>query len=269
MTPPTTPNKGHTIGFRHLAFFALNAYQSPLATSPTVGYEGLPYEGARSLVINNAQPRIIPQPGDDTVEALQVLPPSTAMDADLHVGESNLDIMALLGHVKVDSIGASTRWIPTQTDQRGYEPYVAMLAYSAYNERPTGLAGWRWRFFPYTRAVWLASGSAETPQDEIFKLAPNYTTLTPWGAALTLATNGALTQQSIDGTSIGIPHLISWLADGTVTEFDFDTNHPAYASTAVTCFVNGAPAAGVATTLNFTPTTKPSANDRVVIFYEE
>jgi hypothetical protein len=269
MTPPTLPNKGFKIGFRYVSFFSLNTYQTPLATSPTVGYEGLQYESARALTINNAQPRVIPQPGDDTVEALQVLPPSTAMDADLHVGMSNLDILALLSAVKVDSLGVSTRWIPMQTNKRGYEPYVGMLAYSMSNEYPSGAASWDWYFFPYTRAVWLASGNAETPQDEIFKVVPNYTSLTPWGVALTVATNGALSQQAIKGKSTGIPHLISWLADGTASTFSFDAAHPAYSATAMACFVNETVAPFSSTTTGCTPTTKPSASDRVTVFYEE
>ena len=269
MTSPTLPNKGFKIGFRYASFFALNAYQTPLATSPTVGYEGLQYESARALTINNAQPRVIPQLGDDTVEALQVLPPSTAMDADLHVGMSNLDILALLGDVKVDALGISTRWIPMQTDRRGYEPYVSMLAYSTSNEYKSGRQTWDWYFFPYARAVWLASGNADTSQDEIFKVVPNYTTLTPWGVALASATNGALTQQAIKGKSYGIPHLISFLADGTASVFSFDAAHPAYDAGSVVCFVNSVSAPGAATTTGFTPTTKPSANDRVVIWYEE
>jgi hypothetical protein len=270
MTPPTVPNKGFKIGFRYVSFFELNAHQTPKATSATVGYEGLHYESARALTINNAQPRIISQPGDDTVEALQALQPSTAMDADLHVGMSNLDILAVLGDVKVDSLGISTRWLPMQTDKRGYEPYVGILAYSKSNEWPSGEHSWDWYFLPYAQAIWLASGNAETPQDEIFKVVPNYTTLTPWGVALTAAANGALTQQAIKGKSTGIPHLISWLADGSATDFSFDTAHPAYDADAIAVFVNETlDATAAATVTKVTPTVAPSANDRIVVFYEE
>lgn len=265
----TIPNKGFKIGLRYTAFFALNAHYTPLGTSPTVGYEGLHQNAARSLTINNPQARIISQTGDDTVEALQALPPLTAMDADLHVGQSNLDIIALLSGVKVADLGTKSRWLPMQTDRRGYEPYIGLLAYSKSNEWPSGDQTWDWYYFPYAQAIWLASGNAETPQDEIFKVVPNYTTLTPWGTALLAATNGALTQQCMKGKSTGIPHIISWLADGTATVFSFDAAHPAYDAGTVFCTVNEVTAPGTATTTGFTPTTKPSASDRVVIWYEE
>ena len=191
------------------------------------------------------------------------------MDADLHVGQSNLDIIALLSGVKVADLGTKSRWLPMQTDRRGYEPYIGLLAYSKSNEWPSGDQTWDWYYFPYAQAIWLASGNAETPQDEIFKVVPNYTTLTPWGTALLAATNGALTQQCMKGKSTGIPHIISWLADGTATVFSFDAAHPAYDAGTVFCTVNEVTAPGTATTTGFTPTTKPSASDRVVIWYEE
>lgn len=265
----TTPNQGFKIGMRHAAFFALNSHQTPLATSPTVGYEGLQYSSARSLNFTNPAPRIISQLGDDRVEALQTLPPATGMEADLHVGMSNLDIIATLSGVKVATLGA-TRWIPGQTDQRGNEPYVGLFAYSKSNEWPIGDKSWDWYFLPYAQAIWMAAGNADTPQDEVFKIVPNYTTLNPWGTALSLATNGALTQQHLKGKSFGIPHLISWLADGTATTFSFDTNHPASATGAIAVFVNEVlDASASLTTGGVTPTTKPSANDRVVVWYEE
>jgi hypothetical protein len=271
MTPPTLPNKGFKIGFRYVSFFQLNTYQTPLAASSTVGYEGLQYESARTLTVNNAQPRIISQVGDDKVEALQVLPPATGMDADLHVGMANLDVLAVLTGAKVDTLGLSTRWIPMQTNKRGFEPYLGILAYSASNEVPTGEGSWDWYFFPYAKAVWLASGNAETPQDEIFKIVPNYTSLTPWGVALVDATNGALSQQAIKGKSTGIPHLCAFLAAGT--ESDYVLPALAYDETAVTVFVNDTldSTAGVVNTsvTTVTPTTKPSSNDRIVIWYEE
>jgi hypothetical protein len=181
---------------------------------------------------------------------------------------SNLDILAILCGVKVNTL-ATTKTIAMQTNKLGLEPYVGVLAYSHSNDWPLGNQTWDWYFFPYTKAIWLASGNAETPQDEIFKLAPNYTSLNPWGEALSEATHGAISQQAIKGKSIGRPHLISFLADGTATEFLFNTDHPAYSAAAVACFVNGVTAPGVALTTKFTPTTKPSNLDRVDIWYEE
>ena len=269
MTPPL---KGFKIGLRYVSIFELNAYQTPQAsTSPsaTVGYEGLRMDAARSLIVNNPQPRIISQTGDDTVEALQELPPLTALDADLHVGMRNLDILALLTGTKKDTIGTSS-WIPGQTNKRGYEPYLGVLAYARSNEWPLGVRTWDWAFFPYAQAIWMASGNQETPQDEIFKLVPNYTSLTPWGVALSDATNGALSQQVMWGKSLGIPHMITWLSAGGETDYSFDAAHPAYDVSSIAVFVNETLDSGASTTVaKVTPSVKPSAGDRIEVWYEE
>jgi hypothetical protein len=265
----TTSTKGFKIGFRNLQFFALNAFQTPLGASPTVPYEGLTHTAARAMTLNVPQPRAIDHQGDDRVEALDFLPPSTSMTAEIHVGLSDMDIIALLSGVKVDTIGTS-KWIPLSTDRQGLEPFVGILAYSQSLDYPLGTRTWSWYFFPYAKAIYAPASLAETPQDVIFRVAPQYTSLTPWGAALVAATNGALTQQGIQGTSMGRPHLACFLADGTATTFSFDASHPAYSTASIKVFVNETVDAGAGKTVaGVTPTTKPSANDRVEVWYEE
>jgi hypothetical protein len=265
----TTSSKGFKIGFRNLQFFALNSYQTPLAASPTVPYEGLTYTAARALALTIPQPRAIDQQGDDRVEALDFLPPSTSMTAELHVGLADLDIIALLTGTKKDTIGTSN-WVPLSTNQQGLEPFVGILAYSQSLNYPLGNRTWDWYFFPYARAIYAASSLAETPQDVIFRVAPQYTSLTPWGAALVAATNGALTMQGLQGISEGRPHLACFLADGTATTFSFDTSHPAYSTSSIKVFVNeAADATAGKTVAGVTPTSKPNLGDRVEVWYEE
>lgn len=265
----TTSSKGFKIGFRNLQFFALNAYQTPLGTSATVPYEGLTHTAARALTLTIPQPRAIDQQGDDRVEALDFLPPSTSMTAEIHVGLSDMDIIALLTGTKKATVGTSN-YVPLATDQQGLEPFVGILAYSQSLNFPLGNRTWDWYFFPYARAIYAASSLAETPQDVIFRVAPQYTSLLPWGAALASATNGALTMQGIQGISEGRPHLATWLADGTATTFSFATAHPAYATGSIAVFVNEVLDATAALTVTgVTPTSQPNNLDRVEVFYEE
>jgi hypothetical protein len=262
--------KGFKIGFRYLSFFALNAYQTPAATSPTGDpFEGLHYESARALTINYPQPRKIEHQGDDRVEALDFLPPSTAMDAEIHVGMSDLAITALLSGIKVATIGTS-KFVSLATDQQGLEPFVGILAYSQAQAWNAGTRTWSWYFFPYARAIHAPSSLAETPQDIIFRVAPQFTTLMPWGEALASAVNGNLTHQGIQGISVGRPHLACWLGNNTATTFTFATAHPAYDVAGVKVFVNEVYDATAAITVaHVIPTATPGVGDRVEVWYEE
>ena len=261
--------KGFKIGFRYLSFYALNAYQSPANTSSTNIYEGLNYESARALTINYPQPRKIEHQGDDRVESLDFLPPSTAMDAEIHVGMTDLTITAMLSGVKVATIGTS-KFIVLGSNKQGLEPFVGILAYSQAQAWTAGTRTWSWYYFPYARAIPAPASLAETPQDVVFRVAPQFTSLLPWGEALATAVNGTLTHQGIQGISIGRPHLVSWLGDNTATKFSFAAAHPAYSVTSIKVFINEAVDAGAATTTaDVTPSAKPGVGDRVTVWYEE
>jgi hypothetical protein len=265
----TTSSRGFKIGFRNLQFFELNAFQTPKATSPTAPYEGLHHTSARAMTINQPAPRKIDQQGDDRVEAVDFLPPATSMDAEIRVGMSDLDIIALLSGIKVDTIGTS-KFISLATDKQGLEPFVGILAYSQGNDWPVGDRTWHWYFFPYAKAIYAPSSLAETPQDIIYRVVPQFSSLLPWGVALTETLNGTLVGQGIQGISQGRPHLACWLADGTATDFTFDAAHPAYDTSSIKVFVNETLDSGAAVTvLKVTPSTKPDANDRVEVWYEE
>lgn len=264
-----TSTKGFKIGFRYLSFFALNAYQTPNAADPVTVYEGLHHESARAMTINYPQPRKIEHQGDDRVEALDFLPPSTAMDAEIHVGMSDLSIIAMLSGIKVATIGTS-KFVSLATDQQGLEPFVGILAYSQSQAWNAGSRTWSWYYFPYARAIHAPASLAETPQDIIFRVAPQFTTLLPWGVALSDAVNGSLTHQGIQGISVGRPHLACWLGNNSATEFSFDAAHPAYDVSSIKVFVNEVYDSTATLAVDkVTPTSTPDTGDRVEVWYEE
>ena len=246
------------------------ALQLPLALSDTVPYEGLHYESARAMTINYPQPRKIEHQGDDRVEALDFLPPSTAMDAEVHVGMSNLDIISTLSGIKVDDTLGTSNFISLATDKQGLEPFVGILAYSQSLDWPLGDRTWQWYFFPYARAIYAPSSLAETPQDIIFRIAPQFTNALPWGLALNAATNGSLSHQGIQGISMGRPHLACWKAGATTTVYAYDTSHPAYSASSIAVFVNGVlKTPSVSAVTGFTLAEAPEPNDIVCAWYEE
>jgi hypothetical protein len=241
----------------------------PAATDPVLPYEGLHYESARALTINYPQPRKIEHQGDDRVEALDFLPPSTAMDAEVKVGMSNLDIIAALSGIKVAALGTSNL-ISLATDQQGLEPFVGILAYSQSLDWPVGDRTWSFYAFPYARAIYAPSSFAETPQDILFRVAPQFNSHLPWGQPLDSTLNGTLTHQGLQGIAQGRPHMVSWLANGIVSSFLFNPAHPAYDAGSVSVFVNGIPKTCSATLVTgFTPTVLPEDGDIVTAWYEE
>lgn len=197
-------------------------------------------------------------------------PPSTAMDAEVHVGMSNLDIIAALSGIAVDDTVGTSNFISLATDQQGLEPFVGILAYSQSLDWPLGNRTWQWYFFPYSRAIYAPSSLAETPQDIIFRVAPQFTNLLPWGLTLTKAANGTLTHQGMQGVSMGRPHLACWLAGASTTVYAFDTAHPAYSASSIAVFVNGVQKTpSVSAVTGFTLAVAPEIGDIVCAWYEE
>jgi hypothetical protein len=265
----TTSSKGFKIGFRYLSFFALEpATQLPLALSASVPYEGLHYESARAMTINYPQPRKIEHQGDDRVEALDFLPPSTAMDAEIHVGMSNLDIIAALSGISVATLGTSNL-ISLATDKQGLEPFISILAYSQSLDWPLGNRTWQWYFFPYARAIYAPSSLAETPQDIVFRIAPQFTSKLPWGLALNTSDNGALTHQGIQGISMGRPHLACYKAGVSTTAYLFDTAHPAYSTSSIEVYDQGVKKTPSPVAVTGFTIAAPVQNDIVAAWYEE
>jgi hypothetical protein len=241
MTAPAGKQFG--IGFRDLHLFELNANLYPQGTSDsagdTAGYEGLQYASARGLTINYPKPRTIVQPGDDRVEALQVLPPnSEAMTAELHVGMSDQDVIALLMGTKDVTMGTS-KYTPLATDKQGLEPYVGILAWRQANDWPLGNQSYEWYIFPYARAIHMPASFAETPQDVIFNIVPNFATQHLWGSAMADSVDGTTSAQAIQGVSKGRPKIVSWLGNGSSTVFPLPADFPAYDVSSIKCFRNG------------------------------
>ena len=270
----TTSTKGFKIGFRYLSFFKLNTTTLlPDATSASVPYEGLNYESARSMTVNVPQPRKIEHQGDDRVESLDFLPPSSAIDAEIHVGMSNLDIVAALSGILVDNTVGTSNFISLATDQQGLEPFVSIQAYSQATDWPLGNRTWHWYWFPYARTIYAPAGMAETPQDILFRVAPQFITTLPWGLPLSESINGTLTGQGLEGISEGRPHLACWKAGVSTTAYAFDTAHPAYSTASIEVYVITAGTCvkvtpGLSSVTGFT-ISAPAQNAIVCAWYEE
>lgn len=267
----TASGKRFSVGFRWVSIYKLNAHNTPLATSGTAGcpaYIGSRYSGAKAMTINAPQPREIAHVGDDLVELIDFLPPNTALTAELHVGMMDANIASILGGYNAVTLG-NAQYIPIMTDKQGFEPYVAVLAYRQANDYPVGTRNWDWYLFPYTRAIFLPEGLAETPTDILFRLAPQRVSTQLWGEAMTALAQGALSEQGIRGQSVGRPMISSFLGNGSVTAFNFDTSYPTIDVTSIVLYKNGtllSPTTSSLTGITVSPA--PGVTDRLDCFYE-
>lgn len=269
MTSPLPSN--FSVGFRHIDIFELGSDGIPAGSSDSSGlpYEGIHYESARALNVTYPKPRQLIQPGDDSVEALMVLPPnSEVLTAELQVGMANFTAIAAAAGVKVVSQGTSS-FVSMATDQQGFEPYFGILAFNQGSGWPGGAQSWNWYMMPYTRVISTMPSFADSVQNITMHLSPQIVTTQLWGEALSAATNGATRQQALWGVSLGRPHVASWKASGA-GPFTFNTLYPPYDVTSVVAFVNGVKATSISATLTQLTITTPTvqANDIVVAVYE-
>jgi len=267
----TQSSSNFSVGFRHIDIFALNSNNEPAGSSDSSGvpYEGIHYEAARALNVTYPKPRQIIQPGDDSVEAVQTLPPiAEVLTAELQVGLANFDAISEVLGVKVVSRGTS-KSVSMATDQQGFEPYFGILAFNQASGRPGGAESWNWYMMPYTRVIATMPSFADTPQNITMHLLPQIVNQQLWGEALTIATNGALTHQALWGVSLGRPHIAAWVADVATPTFNFATAYPAYDASSIVCYVDGVLNTGATKTItSVTPSGMPTAGQRVVAVYE-
>lgn len=271
MSAPSGIRSG--VGFRNAVLFALNAAGLPAATASTP-YEGVRITGNKVLTITEPEPRRIPYTGDDGIFGLDVLPPNEILTAELHTGKVNDELDALVGGIKKFTVGEMAL-LGINTDKKGYEPQVGMIAYrQAQDTDPEsatfGARSWEFRVFPKVQIISRESGFADTPDERVYTLVPAYVTSHLWGAAFTEAAEGFTRSQMIRGNAWGKPKIVAWLGDATEDEFLFPTDAQASAAAKVAVFVNGTiqtTGITVATT-GVTFTAPPAAAAVIVAVYE-
>lgn len=271
MTAPTGTRSG--VGFRNAVIFALNAAGLPDAIA-TTAYEGLRITGNKVLTITEPEPRRIPYIGDDGIFGMDVLPPTEALTAELHTGKVNDPVDALISGIKAFTVGEMAM-LGVNTDKKGYEPQVGMIAYRQAQDTdpasPTyGLRLWETRIFPKVQIISRESGFADAADDRVYTLVPAYCTANLWGTTFTDLANGFTRTQMIRAVSWGKPKVVAWKADGTEVEFLFPTTAPATAVGKIAVFKNGA-----VVTTGMTPdldgitfTAAPTSGDLIVAVYE-
>jgi hypothetical protein len=225
MTAPTGIRSG--VGFRNCVIFALNAAGLPAATA-TTPYEGVRLSGAKTLTINDVEPRKITHVGDDVIIAIDFLPPVEGMSGELHTGKRNDVVDAVLTGQKAFAAG-NIAMFGLGTDKRGYEPQVGLLAYQQANDTDPasvtlGRRVWESRVMPKALLYSRDTGLGDQPTDHIYTVVPAIVGAHLWGPAFTDNIEGHLSAQMFRAESLYKPKLVAWLAEVATTEYLFPVN---------------------------------------------
>lgn len=271
MSAPSGIRSG--VGFRNAVIFELDAVGLPKATS-TTPYEGVRVSGAKTLTLNDPEPRRITHPGDDYIVSIDVLPPSEAMTGELHTSKMNDLMDTVLTGQKVFTAGEVSLF-GQGTDKRGYEAQVGLFAYrQAQDTDPEsatyGQRLWESRIMPKAQLISRDSGFSDQPEDRVYTVVPAFVTTHLWGVSFTDAVEGFAKGQVIRGVSWGKPKLVAWKADGTEDNFLFPTDAQALSEAKIVVWKNGTLITTGLTkaTTGLTFTSLPTSGDILVALYE-
>jgi hypothetical protein len=273
-------------GFRELRVYELNQYGIPLSSSMPASaadpYDGLDASIAKALTITVPDPQIIQHTGDDRVAAVDMLPPTEAITAEMRTGHTNLELDALLQNVNVVALG-EMQMMGRGTDQQGLEPDLCILAYRQAVRTGATLAGARCyiqAMMPKAAVFPKAGPMEEQAVDEnSYTVNPRICTEYPWGSAFVLGTEGYVSSQLLHGISDKRPHLCVFEGDAAEVNFDFSAAFQGahvdkikvylwVLSTQITTDVTATVTAITTASIDFTAPGAPLAGDIVIVSYE-
>lgn len=257
-------------GFRSCQIMALDSDGLPAAVDENP-YDGFTYTSPKTLGITNAAARRISHTGADTVQQVVLLPPQEAATAELHLGQLDSALEAILTSKKVYTIAEANGMVTGLTDLDGFNPTVALLAYTDARD-DDGFQVWHSLLFPKAQLAPQESGLDAVPADRVYQVNPVIGKHHLWGTQYALATEGVLRGQMERYSTFGKPHVTTFLGDGVVTDFDFAVDFPATNIAKIAVYVNKVlkttNLTKTTTGLSFTASYEPADGQKVVVFYE-
>ena len=261
-------------GLRYLKAYELYTTNGlPKATSAgATAYAGVQIELAKTFVPTFPEAQVIQFLGDDRPAGQLVLAGDATLSAAITTGKANLTVDALFsGGVNVITVG-DQKQLPLETDKRGCEIDVGLLAYQQAIDNLDGSATrgqtkWRALWIPKARVVAGGAPFEIGNESEMNYMAyAQVVNAYLWGLVLTAGAEGALTMQATAAHYNGPPVLDTWLIDATPT-LVLDLSETALADEAGTSFdmqvYHWVSATGVVS--NITGTSTPTSSDVTVV----
>ena len=271
MSVPNVVNSG--AGLRRVQIYALDTNGIPTGT--TAGYTGLQIEGAKVMGLTDPAPRKVEHPGDDRIEALDMLPAITGMSGTLTVSKTNRTVDSAVQGITAQTIGEAVAY-PFNTDLKGSENQVMLMTYwqsqdTGDTSTTRGKRTWVGKIFPKAWVIPLENPTVELAHERTYEVTPNIVTSYPWGVALSTAAEGAKTMQGFEVVCEKKPYFAFFTTNGVTTSFTLPS--AAYTTAKIKAYAinsSGVGTASTPTTTNTTSvvyTTAPTTGT-LAVFYE-
>jgi hypothetical protein len=255
------------VGLRFAAVFALDVLGNPKAVDVNP-YVGLRWVGPTAFEITTPQARVITHPGRDSVIGISTLPSLESPFGTLKVSDYRFDIHSLVTGMVIGTVGEAKE-IGHVTDLSGYEPLVGLLLYQQSQDLDSGEITWHSYVIPKCRCIPSASGMNANAGEISYQIVPKIVTSRLWGKTLVKASDGYSRAAFFEYDSEGLPAIVSWLGDGSNTEFNFPSGEEALSTDKIEVYQNRVLATGVTPALDgvtFSP--YPATNDVITAWYE-
>lgn len=227
------------VGTRGAKIYELNAYER-INGSSTTAYSGLDLYGFKGLDMTYPEPVQKTHMGNDRILATQLFPPTDAVSGTLLAGAQDNDVIAAVSGIAVnDGNVAGASFIMNGTDKQGSEPNVAILSWQE-GITESGSQVYHWKVVYNTKCIPVSVGMGADPIDYQYKLAPSPVSNHVYGAAISIANDGATSGTDADGYTSYPLNMVAFVADGIEDEFTFPLLEQAADTTNITVFLAAA-----------------------------
>jgi hypothetical protein len=230
--------KAFGVGLNGAYIIPLTTAGYPAATATTV-YEGLSVGGPASLEVTIPDPAQIVHIGNNQVLQRDQLPSTDTSSAVLTVSREDLDTLASITGVKVQTVGELSM-LPVNTSQQGLEPTVGFYAYQQLKDE-NGNRRWATWIFPKVVISPKFGSLSREARTLTYNITPSATKKTIAGTALTVTDNGCVSAEFMVYQSNYRLGVVAWLGDNSAVDFDFPAARQAAVASAdnIRVYVNG------------------------------
>lgn len=201
-------------------------------------YDGVQIVGATAFQMQEPSPRTVDFPGDDGIIAQDSMPALQGETAEITASPWDFELVALMENTKIHS-SAGRRRLARGTNKAGTEPRFGVMLYQQSLGLDTGDRKWHTIIYPSAKITPMGSGGADSPQQTRYQVVPTKVSKHLWGAAMTVAEDGATSQRKVELEGYGRPVLTHLYPDGTTLTFELNDDHPIASADTTEIWLNG------------------------------
>jgi hypothetical protein len=268
----------YPVGLQHARAFKLNEFGFPDCTGTTelTPYEGVEIAAPKTFDITPAKSRDIVHVGNNRRLSQDKLPSIEVSSATLKTSRLDYAMNALLTNTLVKTMGEAL-FTGFNTSQQGLEPAIALLLYQQGKVDASGARCYGAYHIPSAVAIVDPASMNENASEYTYNVVASAVGHYIHGIGFAALSEGFTEAEMVWGVTFNLPHIVTWLADGTSLEFNFHDDRPAPAVGKIHSVATVAPSTGVVTDVTATITkavdgitfgSAPDVNTQILCFYE-